>query len=82
MFRFPASCAMMTPPVRERTAAVRRVACYDETSVALVHAVLGHGDGRTAVLVFKRSLETIQRYPAKSRDSLAYVALRSECWPA
>ena len=72
----------MKPPVRERTAAMRRFDCYKETSISLVHAAVGHGDGRTAVLVFKRSPETILRYPTKSCDSRAYMALRSECWPA
>ena len=72
----------MTLPVRQRIAAMRRIAYYDETIVLIVHAAVGHGDGRTAILVFKRSLETILRYPAKSHDSRAYVALRSECWPA
>ena len=69
----------MTSPVRDRTAAMRRIAFYDEMSVALAHAAVGYGDGRTAVLVFQLNLETILLYPTKSRDSRAYVALRSEC---
>ena len=58
---------------------MRRISCYEEMSIALVHAAVGYGDGRTAVLVFKRNLETILRYPTKYRDRRAYVALRSEC---
>ena len=40
-----------------------------KTSVSLIHAVVGCGDGWKAFLAFKRSLETIMRYPTKSRDS-------------